>query len=77
MRPVSPTADNPVSAMEEEPRLNSILILGDCVSKRLSLEVVLSYAPQLVIVPGFCCKILLCVFLLTMAAWVNFITFWW
>ena len=45
MCPVSPTADNPVSAMEEESRLNSILMLGDCVSKRLSLEVVPSYAP--------------------------------
>ena len=45
LKPLSLTADNsvPVSDGEEESRLNSILIMGDCVGARLTLGVVLRY----------------------------------
>ena len=60
MKALSLTADKPFCALEEELRLNSILMLGDCVGERLTLDVVLTYGScKLVITPSFCCKILL------------------
>ena len=56
--PILP-ADNPVRTLEEESRLNSILMLGDCVGERLTLEVVLRYRScKLAIAISFCCKVL-------------------
>ena len=40
--PISPTANNPLRVLEEESRLNSILMLRNCVGERLTLEVALS-----------------------------------
>ena len=42
LAPISPTANNPVRVLEEESRLNSILMLRNCVGERLTLEVALS-----------------------------------
>ena len=38
-RALSPTADYPVRILEEESCLSSILMLGDCVDEKLTLEV--------------------------------------
>ena len=43
MKPLSPNADNPVRILEEELRLNGVLVVGECVGERLTLEVVLNY----------------------------------
>ena len=60
MKPLSPTADNPVRALEEESKFNSILVLGDHAGERLTLKVVLRYGSRkLVKAPSFFCKVLL------------------
>ena len=43
VKPLSPNVESPVCVQEEESRLNSILILDDCVVKILTRKVVLRY----------------------------------
>ena len=60
MKPLFPTLDNPVLAMKEKSRLNSVLMLGDCVSERLTLEVAVRYGYYILVLGQiFCCKVLL------------------
>ena len=60
VKPLSPTANNPVRTLEEESRLNIILLLVDHAGERLTLDVVLRYGfCKLVIAPSFCCNVLL------------------
>ena len=79
MKLLSPIADNPVLALEEESRLSSILMLVDCVSERWTLEVVLRLGSwKLVIAPLVLLQSTAAVCSYgKMAAHVNFITFWW
>ena len=63
LKPPSQNAETPVRALhEKESRLNSILMLRDCIGERLTLEVVLRYGScRLVNIPSFDCKVpLLC-----------------
>ena len=60
MKPLFHTLDNPVSALKEKSRLNSVLMLGDCVREGLTLEIVARYGYCiLVLVHSFCCEVLL------------------
>ena len=43
MKPLYPNGETPVRVQEKESRLNSILMLNDCVAKRLILKVTLRY----------------------------------
>ena len=43
MKSLYPIVDKPVGTLGEESRLNSILMLGECVGERLTLEVVLRH----------------------------------
>ena len=57
MRPLSLSAETQVWALEEESRLNIILMLGDC-GQRMTLEVVLRYwSSKLAKIPIFDCKV--------------------
>ena len=62
MQSLSPAVDNSFQALEKESRLHSIRMWGDCVGKRLTLEVALMYEfYKLVGVPSFatkyCCSV--------------------
>ena len=81
MKSLSPTADKLVPILDEESRLNGILILVDCVGERLTLEIVsrngyhslqISYSSYF-----FLQSIAVACSYEKMVAQVNFIAFWW